>query len=128
METRIERIAREILTKFASLKIDLGSKKKRKEYLKKKMEEFLQKLKKERKIVDFLTMTNGSSPIFLVITIKGGKHIPIALKIAKPKEKTRKHIKIGRRFVKSVALTVNPEKTDKELERDWNEQINKFLN
>jgi hypothetical protein len=94
-----------------------------------RVKRILEEAEKKKEIVEFLSLEkNKLYRDFVVIMIKGGKYVFFNLKIKSSEIEAREYRKkqeelkmefIRHPFIESVTLVVNPQKSDKELEKDW---------
>jgi len=125
--------AREILEKLTQ--VDFYRKEEIDERDKKRVEEILKKSKKEKKIVEFLSLEKHKLyGDFVIIIMKKAKRLFFSLRIKNSEAAVERHkkrqkelmMKFNGRFIESKVMMVNHRKSDEELMKDWQEILKHF--
>ncbi len=149
---RIRQTTREILTNISLAKVDIrSSREKRRDRSiepKERVEAILKKSKARGEIADFLSTflsTNGHKETkrqrywlaadFLITLVKRGRYLPVRLKVKGSRRgaekylerETRRRERFGGGPMKTLVLVAETQKSDEQLEKDWQEILTRFL-
>ncbi len=122
----IRKTAQEIIEKL--ILIDLYGEKRIDEKDKERIEEILKKSEEKEEIVEFLSLEEHKLyGDFVIIIMKQTRLLFFGLKIRNSEMAIERHRKrqkelrmiFNGRFIESLVIVVNPQKSDEELRRDW---------